>query len=375
MRILHCIPTMEGGGAERQLAYLAKGFVNTGWECHVALMKGGNNFDRLAASGAIVHQLTGAGNYDPRILSQLLGIIREVKPDVIQTWILQMDILGGLAAMLMRVPFVTTERVSAMHYKHGWKSSLRLFVGNRAITVIANSEAGRAYWTDNCGADAPVHVIRNIVPFEEIQAAPSFTPEPAWLLPEDELILFAGRYDAQKNLLNLASALKEVLSQRPTAVALLFGEGQLKDELIAVQQQSGFGNRLRVSGYTANLWSWLKRANVFVSVSRFEGNPNTVLEAVACRRPVVVSDIAEHREFLDERSAYFVPTSSPNAIADGILKALSHPDEAKRKAVSAHDKISHLSLEAITREYQRVIEHRLEALNLKDRNRYHLTVS
>jgi hypothetical protein len=47
MRVLICIATMEGGGAERQVTYLAKALVDAGEDVHVALIKGGVNLDRL----------------------------------------------------------------------------------------------------------------------------------------------------------------------------------------------------------------------------------------------------------------------------------------------------------------------------------------
>src|SRR5262245_45828950 len=116
MNILHCVPSMAGGGAERQLAYLAREFVQSGWEVHVALVHGGPNLDRLQQSGAIIHQLRVASNYDPRILGQLLTIIRRLKPDVVQCWLTQMEVLGGLAAMISSRPWVLSERSSEQGY-------------------------------------------------------------------------------------------------------------------------------------------------------------------------------------------------------------------------------------------------------------------
>ncbi len=114
--------------------------------------------------------------------------------------------------------------------------------------------------------------------------------------------------------------------------------------------------------YTSELWSWFKVSNVFVSVSNYEGNPNTVLEAVASKCPAVISDIPEHREILDENSSYFVPVSDTKAIADGIIKALSDPDEAQRKAENAYNKIKTWSTETVADKY---IEFYQKLLNQK----------
>jgi glycosyltransferase involved in cell wall biosynthesis len=146
-------------------------------------------------------------------------------------------------------------------------------------------------------------------------------------------------------------ALRQVLTCTNSAVAILFGEGVLRNDVIQGGETADFADRFRVMGFTTSLWRWVKRANVFVSLSWYEGNPNTVLEAAACGCPVVLSDIPQHREILDNDSAYFVPTSSPPETAGAILRALMNPDEARQKAERARKKIASFSVEASTDEY------------------------
>ena len=112
MRILHLIPTLHGGGAERQLVYLAAGLRALGCDVHVGLQQGGTNLARLEAAQATVHQLNTRGNYDPRILPAIVRLIRRVRPDVVQTWLMQMDVAGGAAALLTGTPWIVSERSS-----------------------------------------------------------------------------------------------------------------------------------------------------------------------------------------------------------------------------------------------------------------------
>ena len=350
-RILHCIPSMGGGGAERQLTYISKGLIEHGWSVHVALLRPGPNFERLQKSGAIIHQLSFKNNFDPMILFRLIQTIHKVKPHLIQTWLRQMDIFGGIAAILMKRPFVVTERSCSLNYGNNWKNFLRILVGRRASAITANSEGGRSYWVDRVKRSISIRVIRNIVPFDEIAKVPIVSKKFMGIETENEIILFAGRFSAEKNLSNLVNAMRQVLAQRTKSIAILFGDGPILNDVISVQRRSDIYNRIRVIGFTSQFWSWLKRANVFVSVSLFEGHPNTVLEATACKCPVVVSDIPAHREFLDENSAYFVPPSSPRAIAEGILRALSHPKEAISRVRSAHNKIRSWSVKSVVEEY------------------------
>lgn len=351
IKVFHCIPSMGGGGAERQLAYLSHELVNQGHEVHVAYIYDGVNTTRLQESGAVAHKLSVRGNHDPRLFFQLAAIMRKVKPDIIQTWLTQMDIVGGCIAKTMSIPLVVSERCSSLCYAGTWKDKFRIFIGGKASCVVANSESGRNYWVSNGSYPDFVKTIRNGIPFEEINGTTLSDLGAYGVHPDTEVIVFAGRYSAQKNLQNLMQALKKVLNNRPKANAFLFGDGPLKNDLLATQKQFDFGNRLQIMGFSSDLWGIFKRANVFVSVSHCEGVPNTVLEAVVCRCPAVLSDIPEHREFLSDDAAYFVSVRSPSAIANQILKVLSDTNEAKLKTQRAYREISNWSVEFMTQEY------------------------
>jgi glycosyltransferase involved in cell wall biosynthesis len=160
-----------------------------------------------------------------------------------------------------------------------------------------------------------------------------------WGLPSDaELVLFAGRLSPEKNLFVLLEALDLVLDRHPKAVAVLFGEGPLLPEIAKRIQSSRFSGRYRLRGYTQELWRWIRSAKVVVSISRFEGNPNVVLETMAIGCPLVVSDIPEHKEILRESMAMFCREGSAGDAAVAIGETLSHRDLAKERMERARDR-------------------------------------
>lgn len=83
------------------------------------------------------------------------------------------------------------------------------------------------------------------------------------------------------------------------------GEGPLRDELTTRAQ--GAGSRVELTGLLPReqVYGRLLDADVFLSTSRIEGLPVAVIEAMACRRPVILSDIPAHREIA--AGAEFVP--------------------------------------------------------------------
>jgi glycosyltransferase involved in cell wall biosynthesis len=339
-----------GGGAERQLTYLAKELVQLGWDVHVAYVHSGPNMKRLEETGATLHRLRALGNYDPQILARLLSTIRRVEPDIVQCWLLQMEVLGGLASMLTRTPWVFSERSCEEAYPASVKAWLRVKMGLVATAIVPNSEGGDRYWRARAHGPLRSHVIRNALPLEEIAKAPTATVEEAGVAAGTPLVLSAGRFGPEKNLESLVGAIGLVVASRRVQ-AICCGEGPLRKNIEELVAESGLNDHVRTTGYAPNLWSLLKRANVTVSVSRFEGSPNVVLEAMACGCPLVVSDIAAHRELLDERSAILVDPRDPRQIADAIIEVLSDPEGAAKRARVAYDRAQHYSPSAIAREY------------------------
>lgn len=362
-RILHCIPGMGGGGAERQLAYLADTLKRLGWEVHVALAHDGPNMDRLQKSGAIIHQIKARNNYSPGIIRQLIGVARAVRPALIQAWLFQMEILSGFTALLLGLPWVFSERSSALAYRSPLKNMIRTIAASKADAIISNSWQGDRYWQTKLGNCKPRYIIPNALPLSEIEAICDDESHIKEIEVNQKFILYVGRFDEGKNLDRLLVSLREVMSQ-VNVKAVLCGDGPLRAELEERVKKYSLAGRIVLPGYISTVWQLMKRATVFVSISMFEGHPNTVLEAMVCGSPLVVSDIPAHREFLDEKSALLVNPHDSQAIAEAITNVLSRPDDALRRAQNARLLAEQWSVSAIAQRYEQVYLQVLERHNV-----------
>jgi glycosyltransferase involved in cell wall biosynthesis len=353
LRILHCIASLGGGGAERQLSLLAPELARMGHDVHVAYVRDGIHSRMLLESEVSLHQMTVRGNYDPALFWLLSGILRRLKPDIIQTWIVQMDVLAGVAASLRGLRWLLREPTNAEARKGTLKEKARNFVALGASAVISNSVGGDAYWKLRQHPRRRF-VIPNALPLEEIEAAPRLRLSDHNLSEKCEIILYVGRFLPVKNIENLIKSLIIVLSARPNTIAVLCGEGPLRAEMEALIASNGLSSQFLFLGYTASVWSIMKRAEMLVSLSHLEGRPNAVIEAMACGCPLVVSDIPAHREFLDAESAWLVDRHSPQAIADAIRTVLSDRTSAHSRSLVAFRQSREWSLPAIARQYENV---------------------
>src|SRR5213592_431328 len=110
--------------------------------------------------------------------------------------------------------------------------------------------------------------------------------------------------------------------------------------------------RVRFTGYACDVWSMIKGADLFVSLSDFEGCPNTVLEAFAAGTPVVLWDIDAHRAIAGEQSAFFAPIRDVAATAAVIRRALGDRDEAALRARNARRRVDTMTIEAMADAYE-----------------------
>lgn len=345
MKILHLIPSFGSGGAERQLSIIAPELADSGIECHVGYCLDGPNLQPMIGSGVHLHKFRIAGNHDPRLFWQIFLLIRSIQPDVIQTWLTQMDVVGGSAALLTRVPFILSERSSEAAYPPGWKVLVRLKLGVFAAAIVANSQGGVDYWKSN-QIRSPIHLIRNCVfTIEQVsgigEEIPAATP----------IILFAGRLSPEKNVVLLLDALIRLMDISTGCIAIMFGEGPMRDELRKKIMAANMEKRILLRGYTHDLTAWMNRADLCVSASTFEGNPNVVLEAAAQGCPLVLSDIPAHREIFDESSVRFVEHDSPEKVTSGILEVLQDKRSRIVKAAKAKSLVDIYTITRILQDY------------------------
>jgi len=348
--ILHVIPTLTGGGAERQLALLAAEQARRGWKVHIALRRSGNYAEHLTGSSVVLHELGDLRRGHPLLFVRLHALVRRIKPDVLQTWLLQMDIIGGAVALATRTPWVLTERNSTEAYDETPVPSwIRCRLGRRASAIVANSRDGALYWQEILPTDVPACVVPNAVDIESIRAMEQRTLIPA----TRSMLLCVGRLVPQKAPENVIHALS-LLPDDIDVHLVLLGDGPLRQQVVDAIAAHSLGSRITLLPYQADWWGLLKSASALINVSRFEGQPNVVLEAMAAGCPLIVSDIPPHREILDETGTVFVPRDDSASLAKAIVSVVSDPSAARVRAAAAIERVARSTINGVADSYEHV---------------------
>ncbi len=356
--VLHMIPTLEGGGAERQLYLLATEQARRGLSVHVAIRRGGVHMQAMRDCGVQLHQLGNFPSMNPKLFFSIRRILKSVEPDIVQTWLPQMDILGGFAALQSDVAWIMSERTSREYYAEipffAW---LRLLLGQFASAIVANSEGGRNYWQKTVRRPVKLAMVRNALDLKRIQEAPPLSTESF----SDPLLLVVGRFTREKALEVIVRAIGNLASAESFHVVMM-GEGTERPRIEREIEVALLSARVKILPYQSDWWRWLKTADGLISMSRYEGNPNVVLEAMAGGCPVILSDISAHRELADASSAFFVPVDDVQALSAAIAQLIASKGAALQRAECASVRVGSMTIEAMADAYDAVYE---DVLNRK----------
>lgn len=128
----------------------------------------------------------------------------------------------------------------------------------------------------------------------------------------DFTIVAISRLVEIKNPSCILAAVQETVDQNSRLVYM--GDGLLRHSLIKRSKEIGLEDQIKFTGLIPRerVFEYLLNADLFISTSRGEGLPVSVLEAMACRCPVLLSDIPPHREIAS--GVDFIPLVNPEDI-------------------------------------------------------------
>lgn len=180
--------------------------------------------------------------------------------------------------------------------------------------------------------------LSSLVPEEKLVYVPNIlTPaRPADLTLPAPTIVAGGRLVPQKALDVLLRAYAERQDELKGWRIALLGEGSARRDLEQLARSLGIEDRIDWPGHVPDSYAYFRAADIFVLPSRYEGMPNSLLEAMSCGLPVVVSDassgpleVVEHA-----RTGLVVPCDDVEALAAAIVR-LAHDPELRRSLGAA----------------------------------------
>lgn len=141
------------------------------------------------------------------------------------------------------------------------------------------------------------------------------------LRAEDFVILCTGELNQNKNQISLISAASELKKDIPSLKVLLAGNGPLEKKLQEQIDVLHLENTIKLMGYRTDLENITPAVDLVVSCSFREGLPLNIIEAMLCKKPVVVSKNRGHKELVrDGFNGYIVPPDHTTEYCKRIIQ-------------------------------------------------------
>lgn len=272
--------------------------------------------------------------------------VRAFAPDVVLGYWVYPDGYAALrCARELGVPCVVGALGSDIHVRSGTNASLtrKTIAGADALITVSDA-MGAAAIRDFAADPARTHTVVNGFNTSVFRPMDQTAVRARLGIDNDtRLIAYVGRFVEAKGMRELVAAFGSLAASDPAVRLVLIGEGVMEAELRQLVAVAGLADRIAFPGgmEPAQVAEWICASDVLTLPSWSEGYPNVVVEALACGRPAVATDVGGTREIIGPDSGYLIPpkdvASLERALRDALDRRWDHAAIAARMQRSWDD--------------------------------------
>jgi glycosyltransferase involved in cell wall biosynthesis len=154
-------------------------------------------------------------------------------------------------------------------------------------------------------------------------------------------ILFLGRLEKIKGIEVLIKAIPEIKKKIPDIHVYLAGEGSRKNWIIKLIRELNIDNNVTFLGYITGYtkYFYIKNADLFVAPSYYESFGLSILEAMACGKAIVASNVDNVPYLIEDgKEGILIRPSDSQELANGCIQVLLNPNYGKLMGANAKQK-------------------------------------
>ena len=341
------LPSLDGGGAQRNILNLAVGIERRGLPVKLVLAEARGVYLKLVPETIPIVDLDSA--HVARSLPRLVSFLRRERPEIVLAVMDHANIVALLAQRIARSParvIVSTRTIMSLA-RHGavpkrdaFLPLMARFTYPWADAIVAVSRGAAGDLSRVIGLDSDrIQVIYNPVVTSEMLERQYESIAHPWFNPgESPVICAVGRLAPEKDFATLLRAFRLVHERQPSRLMIL-GEGPLRDDLETLITELGIADSVSLPGYVENPYPYMANSAVFVLSSAWEGLPTVLIEAMAFGTPVVSTDCPGGAAEILGNGQYgqMVAVGDAQAVANAILSSILHPSDSDRLRSRAMD--------------------------------------
>ena len=327
---LHIDTARSWRGGQNQVLVTVLGLRSAGHRAMLVAHPDGE-LRRRAAEGLELLPLAPSSEMDLSAAWRLSRAIKALRPDVVHAHDPHAVAMAALALSMTRgpkrAPLVASRRVD-FHLK---KNSLSRWKYDQVDLFICASDAIRKMLIADGIDEGRSVTVHEGIDLARVAAAPEAALHEQLFLPHGSLIVgnvaALVPHKGQKHFIESAAL---VVRQVPDARFVIAGEGELRESLEHQVKHLGLEKHVKLAGFRPDILSLHKAFDIFVMSSVTEGLGTSLLDAMACGRPIVATTAGGIPEVVaDGETGFLVPPRDHHAMADAIVRLLN--DEALRR--------------------------------------------
>ncbi len=346
--IVFFIDGLGMGGAERLMVPILRNLSREHFAprvCAFQIRNGNPVAEDLCALGIPVDLLPIPYLRDLTALPRLYKYLKTVKADLVHTQLEFADILGNIAAKLLRLPSVSTihtmpsqeMKIKSKVHQDIEFFSLRNFCD---LTISVSEEARQFYLGISKAPQSTLRTIYNGIDLDNF-ANLDYGRERATVrrefgVPSDaKLLTTVAVLRELKGIQFMIRALPAILLADPSVYYLLVGEGSYREALEEEVDKVGVKDRVIFTGQRNDIPRLLAASNVFVLPTLTEALPTVLAEAMAARLPIIASAVGGVPEMVtDGQNGCLVHPSEPQELSQACIALLADIEKQKSMALA-----------------------------------------
>jgi len=358
MRTLHIDTARTWRGGQNQCLLTVKGLRAAGHETILVVHPQGE-LRRRAPQDEWLVPLAPRFEVDFHAAWKLARLIRALHPRVVHAHDPHGVALAALA-LAFRQPIVPPALVVSRRVDFRLRgNAFSRYKHKQVRRFICASEAIRQILLRDGFEPARVVTVHEGIDLTHVgEAEPVSLHQTFWLPQGAPVILNVAALVPHKGQRYLIDAMAQVVRAVPQARLVILGEGELRPSLEKQVADLGLERHVLLPGFRHDVLSLLKTCDVFVLSSVMEGLGTSLLDAMACARPIVGTEAGGIPEVvLDGETGHVVPPRDADALADALIDLLTNDERARAFAAAGFERVrKRFSVERMVEETLAVYE-------------------
>ena len=324
-KLVFFISSLSSGGAERVVSVLSKQMLN-----HFEQVEIVTYFDLpvfYALDSKVKLECLERKTHSKSVLvncKYLRKHLNETRPTVLISFMAPFNILALLSVPWRRdYPVIVADRNDPRYEcRNLMRRVLRYFLYKyKADRVVVQTKNNTRFYPSR--VRRKIEVIYNPISIQSEKIGCALS------VPKQKLLVNVARLERQKNQKMLLRSFKGVFEKHPEYRLIIYGEGQMREELLSYSKTLGIEDYVFFPGRESDIIEKIKVATIFVLSSDYEGMSNSMLEAMCIGLPVVSTEVSGAIDLItDNVNGSLVPIGDEVLMTEAILSIIE--DETKR---------------------------------------------